>query len=99
MDTNDQWFEPGDKVMRVALASLLGLPVTDLGPQRETDFGRVLCVERCWRVAGQNWVTFVGVPNGPNEAWYACCFRKVSEIKLCVSAVNRKREPNELQNV
>lgn len=97
MNTNDQWFEPGDKVMRVSYANKLGLPLLPSPSLTEkTDFGNVLCVERCFPLGAWNRVLFVGVkPRGvlPERGFFACCFRKVEEIKLCVQAVQRKPEP------
>jgi hypothetical protein len=98
MRTDDQYFQPGDKVMRVAYAGQFpgarvrpGSTINNL-----TDFGRVLCVEACWlhpRIG--NRVLFVGIPPREPLAWRAACFRKVDEIKLCVAAVKHKETPIE----
>jgi hypothetical protein len=97
MNTQDVWFEPGDKVIRVAYAYDLGLPLI---PQRrltnQSDFGNVLCVERCFRLGDWNRVSFVGIkPTGilPDRGWYACCFRRVEEIQLCVRAAEKFKQP------
>jgi hypothetical protein len=101
MRTDDQYFQPGDKVMRVALSwQIPGLKVRpDASLDPRTDFGRVLCVSHCCkrpRMAG-NRVFFVGIEGRrrPAQGWCAACFRKVDEIKLCVAAVKRKESPVE----
>lgn len=91
----DYWFERGDKVMRVAYADQLGLSF-QVNTRPETDFGIVLCVEKCWQgVDGMNRVTFIGV-----QMWgqcYASCFRKIEEIKLCVKAAQKVGESLEIE--
>lgn len=94
MKTNDQHFEPGDKVMRVSHAQEMGLEVT-VGAHPKTGFGVILCVLECFEADGFNWVRFVGIPCAHDEAWYARCFRCVEEIKLCVHAAERTRLPAE----
>lgn len=94
----DQYFSPGEKVMRVAYADTLGLPVTRKAVA-QADFGRVLCVEFCWEGPVGNLVMFVGiplpVPHGCIGGFHAACFRRVSEIQLCVRAAKRLSSPVE----
>jgi hypothetical protein len=92
MNTNDQWFEPGDKVMRVSYPEDIGLVATGYRPI-ETHFGKVLCVDDCWTGNGFSAVSFVGVPDPWDRGFYACCFRKVEEIKLCVRAAEKFSQP------
>jgi hypothetical protein len=97
MNTNEQWFQPGDKVMRIAYAADLGLNSANVAVNPATDFGIVLCVEHCWRprLAPCNAVDFVGVFPKSNESrgFAAACFRKVEEIKLCVRAAEKFHQP------
>lgn len=100
MKTDDQWFEPGDKVMRVAWAEDLGICVQYVGS--DPPFGEVLCVSEVGVAPNSkmNWVRFLGVPlNAPGAYWLARCFRKVEEIKLCINAVRKQGEPATLQPV
>lgn len=93
MRNDDQWFEPGDKVMRVEYAETLGLINNGITPP-ETEFGRVLCVTHCTDIPRfGNVVRFVGIEDG--LGFYACCFRKVSEIQLCVRAARHLSNPVE----
>lgn len=93
MNTNDdQWFEPGDKVMRVFLSTELGLP--GVGPPILSS-STVYCVESCDQDAdGWNAVTLVGIDDG-GLPFYAACFRRVTEIQLCVRAAKRLSSPVE----
>lgn len=92
---NDQWFSPGDRVMRVSSAAALGFPYRAKIP--ESGFGKILCVAGCWQTAsGWNAVKFVGVLNSsPDIGFLAACFRRVEEIRLCVEAAKRMRQPVE----
>lgn len=93
----DYWFEPGDKVMRVAYGPEVAKFDKWLPHSSEAEKGRVLCVHACWRADnGWNYVTFVGVPITPGSGFLACCFRKVEEIKLCVKAAQKVGEPVEV---
>jgi hypothetical protein len=101
MRTDDQYFQPGDKVMRVAIVTQIpGVRVrADAALDPRTDFGRVLCVSHCCkhpRMAG-NRVFFIGIisEREPDQGWRAACFRKVDEIKLCIAAVKHKQAPVE----
>lgn len=91
---NDQWFEPSQKVVRVTTADVLGLTANGILVP-ETDFGHVLCVERCWSSLWGNLVRFVGVEMPDGAGFYACCFRRVEEIQLCVMAARKCGEPQE----
>lgn len=98
MNKNDQWFEPGDKVMRVRLTSGLPHAVTSKDSLL-VEFGKVYCVERCWLFKyGYNVVTFVGLPHvynpsGSPKGWVASNFRRVEEIQLCVNAAKKTQQP------
>lgn len=88
---NDQWFEPGDKVMRVASAPII-MP--------ETDFGIVLCVDRCEYISSRSYsrVFFVGIPSPTGYGHLANNFRKVEEIQLCVRAAKKKPDCVEVES-
>jgi hypothetical protein len=94
MNTNsqDQWFEPGDKVMRVAEAHLLGFPNCSGPIARGTEFGNVLCVQSCVVLNGINRVFFVGIESHNGRPFFACCFRRVTEIQLINRATRRQVE-------
>lgn len=88
---SEQFFQPGDKVMRVATISRR--PVgPEYAPKRVPQFGEILCVEDCWGTTIGNQVMFAGFGgpyffNGRKTGWQAEAFRKVEEIKLCLAAV------------
>ena len=95
----DQWFEPGDKVMRVSGNPEGGsIYKTD---RRKPRYGEVLCVEDFYEGPQFNAVMFVGFGGwaydglGRPIGWRASCFRKVDEIKLCVEAVEKGRVEKE----
>jgi hypothetical protein len=100
---NDQWFEPGDKVVRVMtraefLAIVGKVPKTGA---LKIEWGTVYCVEYCWRGTRMNLVRLVGIPNtirknGEVRGYPAIAFRKVEEVQLCVRAV-QKRTKKEMQ--
>ncbi len=104
MKTNDQWFEPGDKVMRVATSSEAVGDIRghwwyekDDAPKSGPQFGRVYCVEDFWEGPRFNVVMLVGFGGWRYHGsfkvgWAASCFRKVEEIKLCVEAVKKSKE-------
>lgn len=84
--------------MRVARADRLGRNHSGVYIA-ETRFGRVLCVSRCWSASDEtNRVKFVGVQNSkPERGFLACCFRKIDEIKPCVRAAEKFKQPQEEQ--
>ncbi len=87
MKTDDQWFEPGDKVMRVDNSNL---PTTHFGDgSTDAPFGKVFCVEHCQERLHFNSVTLIGVCG----CFLAKNFRRVSEIQLCVRASKRIPAP------
>lgn len=97
---NDQWFLPGDKVMRVSSGSALGTAV-EHPPSHHPQYGVVYCVEDCWAGPLFNAVMLVGFggwqyQNGMKAGWQACAFRKVEEIKLCVMAISHAKAPMEI---
>lgn len=94
----DYWFEPGDKVMRVAYGpEVVKFPSWQKLPPN-SEKGKVLCVHSCWQeVDGWNRVLFVGIPIVPGSGFLAACFRRVEEIKLCVKAAQKVGEPVEVE--
>lgn len=96
MSANDQWFSPGDKVMRVATAVQLGLDPDDRSVLSATDFGKILCVSEFRERPRGNWIRFVGVNCSPTDWWFAQCFRKVEEVQLCVRAAKLFETPIEV---
>lgn len=97
---NDQWFEPGDKVMKVSNCNL----GKNIHPQGSTQMGKVYCIEACWRGLHCNAVNFIGFDQifgvrGLRLGWPAQDYRKVEEIKLCVKAANFVTKPQELTPV
>lgn len=96
---DDQYFSPGDKVTRVAYADALGIQVHYTTCHPETDFGHVLCVSEFIEDNSGNRIRFVGIPlRDPTELWFACCFRKVEELKLCVRAAQHFKKGVEVEN-
>ncbi len=99
MRSEDQWFKPGDKVMRVG--SVSGNAFRYDGPKPK--FGAVYCVEDFYEGPSFNAVMLVGFggwrfrPGNPYPiGWRAINFRKVEEIKLCIEAVERSKKPAEI---
>jgi hypothetical protein len=96
MRTNDQYFQPGDKVMRVGdntpgarLAHELAPP-----PDARPKYGVVYCVEDFWEGPQRNVVMLVGFGgwtycDGFKAGWPAASFRKVEEIKICLAAARQ----------
>jgi hypothetical protein len=106
MNTNDQWFEPGDKVMKVLSRDELSVifpKMHRLGIKISRR--KVYCVSACWRGSKCNLVNFVGItnstmPNGQPRGFPALAFRRVSEIQLIIRASKRQPvETVETQNV
>lgn len=100
---NDQWFSPGDKVMRVSRGNPFRLGFFAPAPKDAVE-GEVYCVSACWQSDhGWNLVTFVGFPrefyaNGVEKGFLAINFRRVEEIKLCINAIKHTKQPQtELQ--
>lgn len=96
MRTNDQWFQPGDKVMRVVGNGRPGIHCDAGSPQ----MGQVYCVEAFYEGPKFNAVMLVGfggwryVAGNPYPiGWRASFFRKVDEIRLCCKAVARTSQP------
>lgn len=86
MNTNDQWFEAGDKVMRVSNWNPGGL----VDGSKEKPFGHIFCVEYSFQsCVGMNGVKFVGV----QIPALASNFRRIEEIKLCVEAAAKMKQP------
>jgi hypothetical protein len=98
---DDQYFQVGDKVMLVdETPPLLGChpdPVDD----DEVDFGIIYVVAEFEEdLEYYNVISFVGqrplfVLDGATQGWPACCFRKIEELKLCVQAAAKHRQPIE----
>ena len=86
MNNNDQWFEPGQKVMRVAVDR----PIPSMKNWDErVGFGEVFCVSIFLEDKGFNWIELVGF----DDIYLASNFRKVEEIKLCVEALKKAKAP------
>ena len=90
MRTNDQYFQPGDKVMRVEPEAKPGTyPYDGLPPK----MGVVYCVSDFWEGPEFNVVMLTGFggfrydERGRPVGWRAIYFRKVEEIKICLQAV------------
>lgn len=91
---NDQWFEPGEKVTRVARAHP-GPFQYPFGMHPETDFGKVLSVSDCKHLHGSNRVWFTGIKANTQWGWPARNFRRISEVQLCVKAAQHFKKPVE----
>jgi hypothetical protein len=95
---NDQWFQPGDKVIRVA--SICHNPGRR-HPGGAPQFGKVYVIRDCWTCEhGYNRVSVVGFSEGTNSGgfragWVATNFRKVEEIRLCIEAVKKAKAPKD----
>lgn len=95
---NDQWFNPGDKVMRVSRGNPFRLGYFVPAPKDAVE-GEVYCVTQCWKATqGWNLVLFTGFPiefssNGELCGFLAANFRRVEEIQLCVNAVKQIKQP------
>lgn len=96
MRTDDQYFQPGDKVMRVRYGQTPDGFARTGNPQGPV-FGKVYYVQAVLRaVCGWNAMTLVGVPTSPGKIGYLCYnFRRVEEIQLCVRAAERAKKPEE----
>lgn len=90
---NDQWFQPGDKVMRVCCFDDVTGRQSCHPLVPETDFGKTLCVESVCKGPRGNRVFFVGIQSLSGIGWLAACFRKVEEIKLCAAALKVIKAP------
>lgn len=90
----DQWFSPGDKVMEVDVESSMNEAADGYreAEYSQTKLGIVYCVER-FEACPNDWnaVWLVGIENG-TEGLYAAEFRRVEEIRLCLSAVKKADE-------
>lgn len=98
MRNDDQWFEPGDKVVRVTHKNQAKIPFNpNLAP-----YGKVFCVESCFYNAGlkRNNITLIGVANTwPAKGFVAANFRKVEEIQLCVRAAETMKTPKKQEEL
>lgn len=98
MKNDDQWFEPGDKVMRVA-DQYADTDALGGGPP----FNVVLCVARFSEDPEGNLVECVGYPileDDETEWWdSASDFRKVEEIQLCVRAAEAMKKPKKQEEM
>lgn len=95
MKAQEQWFEPGDKVMRVAYLEDIFPDKKSCGSHPQSGFGIVLCVASCWAGEdGWNRVLFIGIATHPGKRWLAACFRRVEEIQLCIRAAEALRVPD-----
>lgn len=99
---DDQYFKVGDKVMLVDET-----PPPSAGPpdpavdDEDVDFGIIYVVAEFEEDPEYyNVISLVGkrplfVVNGVIIGWPACNFRKVEEVKLCVQAAAKHRQPIE----
>lgn len=93
MRNDDQWFEPGDKVMRVAPSDC---PLT----QEDTPMGTVFCVQHVAIDHNQEAVMkLVGIKL--RKTGWVCTerFRKVEEIQLCVRAAEAMKKPKKQEEL
>lgn len=90
---DDQWFEPGDKVMRVAHEPHGSFCNSGL---KRTPFGKVFTVNYCMPLVDGNAVFLIGIPS-PERGVRAANFRKVKEIQLCVSAAKHVKKPKRVE--
>lgn len=95
---NDQWFEPGNKVMRVSCVH----PKTGVAAENGLDripYGRVFCVKSCFiGLQGLPLMMLVGVSLPPHlEGIHTHNFRKVEEIKLCVAAAKQAEKKTQVK--
>lgn len=96
MRKDDQWFEPGDKVMRVS-NNTGGGAIKDgsgLAP-----FGKVFCVVDCCGSEHGNLINFAGILLPKNHGFRAANFRKVEEIQLCVRAAEAMKTPKKQEEL
>jgi hypothetical protein len=97
MRKNDIYFEPGDKVMRVASECRHTGRKSNTG--KAPEFGKVYCVEDFYEGSEFNVVMLVGFggwvydSRGRPVGWRAINFRKVDEIKICLRAVESLKAP------
>ncbi len=101
MRKSDQYFEVGDKVMRVEPRSMPGTYPHE-GPFPK--MGVVYCISDFWEGPEFNVVMLVGFGGFRYDAlnrpigWRAVYFRKVEEIKICLQAVAKieTKKPQEV---
>lgn len=96
MKTDDQWFQPGQKVLRAVAAD----PTQPEEAHFYSDmvpFGVVFCVDRCFECpGGYNVLWFTGLPipyEDHDSGWVAANFRAVEEVRLCVEAAQHVKKP------
>lgn len=92
----DQWFSPGDKVMEVDVEAAMEQTVPGYADAEKvpTKPGAVYCVEKftTFSPTGWNAVWLVGVDCEP-DGLFAAEFRRVEEIRLCMSALRKEGKP------
>lgn len=93
MRTDDQWFQPGDKIMLVSHKTYGEVAKDYKGAKPK--MGVIYCVEDFFEGPQFNVVMLVGFGGWHWEGnykcgWFAGNFRKVEEIKLCVQALNKE---------
>lgn len=103
MKNDDQWFKPGDKVVKVSDSSAMEI---DVPGTPDAIYGKVYCVSYCWHnyYHENNWVNFVGFPERDSEdgarlGFLAADFRKVEEIQLCVRAAEALKKPKKQEEM
>lgn len=93
----EQWFQPGDKVMRVTGNRPDGFILK--APVDPPEYGKVYCVADFYEGPLFNAVILVGGCDwhyhfGRKVGWPASAFRKVDEIRRCVDALSHSEEVN-----
>jgi hypothetical protein len=104
MRSNDQYFVPGDKVMRVSCGDFKGVDYA--GKYKIPGYGETFCVEDFWEGPCFNVIMLVGFGgwrynplDGTPVGWQSSAFRKVEEIKLCLSALEKKKQKQVVHKV
>lgn len=100
---DDQWFEVGDKCLRVREPD----PKRD-GPECCTElppyapWGEILCVSAFQSHPDGNTVLFHGYPAFVDEngdEWWEIpdCFRRVDEVRMCIEAAKHVKKPERVE--
>lgn len=89
MNTNDQWFSPGDKVCRVQHERH---PTCDCSFAHLTPVGKVFCVSGTYLRGTANFIMVCGIDD---VGFLARNFRRVDEIKLCATAAKHIKQREE----
>lgn len=86
-------FSIGDKVMRIARHHP-GYGTIHPIPTNDAQEGVIYCVDWIgYSPAGRPIVTFTGMDPTPFFGWFCHNFRRIEEIKLCVEAAAKMKQP------